>query len=157
MDHLMRPHHLALVEPHLLLMLEHNFMKKKILFTLALTILAALSPACGMIHDNFGRTGTTTLNIVVETPEKFSNLTWPIVSQIMVYIVGAPGTDYKVAVPITISPGSTSLRNLAPMESRAQVSLATTQAFPSLPIERGRNPCGSRTAMSELVVMMMRE
>lgn len=82
-------------------------MKKKILFTLALTILAALSPACGMIHDNFGRTGTTTLNIVVETPEKFSNLTWPIVSQIMVYIVGAPGTDYKVAVPITISPGST--------------------------------------------------
>ena len=58
---------------------------------------------------------------------------------------------------VTISPGSTSRRNLAPMASRAQLSLATTQPPSISPMHSGRKPMGSRTAMSLLGDMMTSE
>ncbi len=48
----------------------------------------------------------------------------------------------------TISPGSTSRRNSAPMMSSAQVSDDRTQPSPSRPITSGRTPSGSRTPIS---------
>ena len=49
---------------------------------------------------------------------------------------------------ITISPGSTSRTNSAPMMSRAQVSDDSTQASPVRPSISGRTPSGSRTPIS---------
>ena len=59
---------------------------------------------------------------------------------------------------MTISPGRTSRRNLAPTASSAQDSLANAQPLPSgsSPMHSGRNPWGSRAAMSLVCVMMTR-
>ena len=57
----------------------------------------------------------------------------------------------------TISPGSTSRTNRAWIKSRAQVSLASTQAPSSWPRQRGRKPCGSRRPISSFSVMMTSE
>jgi hypothetical protein len=46
----------------------------------------------------------------------------------------------------TISPGSTSLSNFAPIKSKAQVSEAATGDPSRIPSERGRMPLGSRAA-----------
>ncbi len=62
---------------------------------------------------------------------------------------------------ITISPGRTSPRYLAPMMSKAGVSEATTYAPPReagrRPSTRGRTPLGSRTAYSACRVSMTME
>ena len=57
------------------------------------------------------------------------------------------------ALMTTISPGSTSRRNSAPMISSAQVSLESTQPSPSRPITSGRTPSASRTPISLVRVM----
>ena len=50
----------------------------------------------------------------------------------------------------TISPGSTSRTNSKPALSRAQLSEATAHPWAFFPMQRGRNPQPSRTAMSLL-------
>ncbi len=64
--------------------------------------------------------------------------------------IGANGKKLSMPpeVAITISPGSTSRTNSAPMMSRAQVSEASTQPSPTFPSISGRTPSGSRTPMS---------
>ena len=64
--------------------------------------------------------------------------------------IGANGKKLSTPpeVAITISPGSTSRTNSAPMMSRAQVSEASTQPSPTFPSISGRTPSGSRTPMS---------
>ena len=57
----------------------------------------------------------------------------------------------------TISPGSTSRTKEAPRVSRAQVSELKSQLSPSLPMQRGRKPLGSRAAMSFWGDMITRE
>jgi hypothetical protein len=54
---------------------------------------------------------------------------------------------------ITISPGSTSRTNSAPMMSSAQVSEASTQPSPIRPSISGRTPSASRTPISLVRVM----
>ena len=56
------------------------------------------------------------------------------------------------SVIITISPFSTSLTNLAPIMSKAQVSEARTYDLFSLPITKGRIPNGSLIPISFLFV-----
>ena len=48
----------------------------------------------------------------------------------------------------TISPGSMSRTNAAPMASSAQLSDANTTFSPILPMHSGRKPNGSRAAIS---------
>src|SRR4030065_237793 len=48
----------------------------------------------------------------------------------------------------TNSPGSRSRTKVASIRSKAHVSDARTQASPSRPRDRGRNPCGSRVPRS---------
>ena len=57
----------------------------------------------------------------------------------------------------TISPGSTSRRYLAPKLSRAQVSEAKMMAPSFSPMHRGRNPSGSRTAISLVALIITME
>ncbi len=61
------------------------------------------------------------------------------------------------AVAITISPGSTSRTNSAPMMSSAHVSEASTQPSPTRPSISGRTPSGSRTPISLERVMATTE
>ncbi len=57
--------------------------------------------------------------------------------------------DFKVSLSITISsPGFTSRKNDADCISNAQVSDATRNELSSLPKANGRNPSGSRAAIS---------
>src|SRR5260221_14002951 len=54
-------------------------------------------------------------------------------------------------------PGSTSRTNLAWIKSNAQVSLASTQASPTRPMQRGRNPKGSRNPTNSCSVIITTE
>ncbi len=62
------------------------------------------------------------------------------------------------AFTITISPGSTSRRNSAPITLNAQDSEAKTMALPlTRPMHSGRTPCGSRTTITSFSVRMVSE
>ena len=67
------------------------------------------------------------------------------------------GPSFVVSSNTTISPGSTSRTNFAWIRSSAQVSLASTQASPILPMHNGRKPCGSRTPINSFSVMITSE
>ena len=57
----------------------------------------------------------------------------------------------------TVSPGSISRTKVAPMASRAQLSLAKTTSPSRSPMHRGRKPWGSRAAMSFCGLMITSE
>ena len=67
------------------------------------------------------------------------------------FILSNPSSDIT-----TISPFSTSRKNLAPIMSKAQVSEANTYDLLSLPITKGRIPKGSLIPISFLFINIVK-